>query len=207
MILESEMMITFTYFHYSSCKFIIFLLSSPCVMLPPPPPLAHADGVSWEDCPKTQALVKGRDYETIRCRAESGAPADITWIKDESLPDASRYSIESAGIRIKGSTEERDQGTYTIMATVQETGGLETREIKVEVHSKPVITDIPDTVDAVEGEAVELKCTAQAVPYATYSWIDASNRNLSDANGYVFSPALFCLFAADPFDACYVYHV
>lgn len=58
----------------------------------------------------------------------------ISWKKDgQTLSE--RYITENDGIKVTGVTEE-DKGNFSVRAMVQQTGRLQARVIKVEVHSK-----------------------------------------------------------------------
>ena len=126
----------------------------------------------------------------IRCTAQAKPKADLTWVKNETEIDTQRYSTESGGIKIRGTSSESDAGKYIIYATVTETGMVETREIQVEVHIKPSIQQITPSSPAhiTEGESATFRCLATASPYATYSWIGPSQRNLSLTSGYIVDP-------------------
>lgn len=75
-----------------------------------------------------------------------------------------------------------------------ETGQLEQRQITVEVHIRPRITDIVvngqviDEVEAVEGESLSVNCKATATPRSMYSWLSVRSptrkSNLSEIYGY-----------------------
>ena len=127
--------------------------------------------------------MKGVEGQKIRCKVKASPSPDVTWLKDDTALDMTRYSLDADGIKLPRATDDLDKGTFTILAMVVEVGGLETRTISVEVHSRPVITQIEKQVEAVEGDAAELRCSASAVPYATYSWTDGANRNLSFTSG------------------------
>lgn len=122
----------------------------------------------------------------IRCTAQAKPKADLTWVKNEMSIDTQRYSTETGGIKIRGTSSESDAGKYYIYATVTETGMVETREINVEVHIKPTITQITPGYSAniTEGNTETFKCSATASPYAIYSWIGPNQRNLSQIHGY-----------------------
>lgn len=148
--------------------------------------LQLTEGIQWKDCPEYQALVKGRSGEMIKCTAQAKPKADLNWIKNESNIDTERYSTETSGIKIRGITDESDAGKYSILATVTETGAVETRDITVEVHIKPSIENIIPSSPAniTEGESAVFTCSARAFPYATFSWLGPNSRNLSSLPGY-----------------------
>lgn len=150
------------------------------------------EGVVWKDCPEVQALVKGNQNELIKCTAVSNPPPDITWLKDGSPVDTIRYSSQTNGIQILGSSAEVDAGTYSVMATVQETGQLELKDITVEVHIRPNIIEIGPgegvdnkELEVTDGEEAKLNCRAEAAPKSYYSWLDPNSRNVSERYGYV----------------------
>lgn len=144
----------------------------------------QTDGLTWSDCNTPQALVKGREGQEIKCRVESDPAPDIVWMKDGTFPDQSRYTLIESGIRINGLVNDSDGGLFVMQASVMDTGSLEMKEILVQVHTRPVITEIAESVDVVEGESAEIRCSAQAVPFAEYDWIGPNDRDLaSNING------------------------
>lgn len=148
------------------------------------PLLRRADGITWHDCESPQALIKGKEGQEIKCRVEADPAPDISWMKDGNFPDPNRYSLTESGIRINGYANDSDGGSFVMHATVLESGSLEMKELVVQVHTKPVITDIAEAVDVVEGESAELRCSAQATPYAEYDWTGPNDRDLaSNSNG------------------------
>jgi len=142
------------------------------------------EGISFEDCPEVQALVKGRDQQVIGCRARSKPSADVTWLKDDKTLDKLRYYPTTEGLQIRGTSDERDSGKYIIMAAVTETGLVEMKEITVETHVRPEIVDFNLSPEAVEGENTTLDCKARATPHARYDWLDPAGKNLSATPGY-----------------------
>lgn len=52
-----------------------------------------SEGIEWKDCPETQALVKGKFNEFVKCTAVSNPSADVTWFKDGQPIDTLRYGL------------------------------------------------------------------------------------------------------------------
>lgn len=47
-------------------------------------------GITWEDCPQTQVLVKRKSDAIIRCKVSAKPPADVTWTRDGEELDSKR---------------------------------------------------------------------------------------------------------------------
>lgn len=47
-------------------------------------------GITWEDCPSNQALVKGQHDPIIRCRVTAKPPPEVSWLRDFNELNPSR---------------------------------------------------------------------------------------------------------------------
>ena len=92
--------------------------------------------VKFENCPTSQALVKGRADAFISCSVTASPPPIITWTRDSSSLNDPRYVIENTGIRVRGPVDESDAGLYEVMARVEETGEVLLQTITVEVYGE-----------------------------------------------------------------------
>ncbi len=91
--------------------------------------------------------------------------------------------IETDGLLLKRATPS-DAGTYTCRARVLETGSLEERDIKMEVHVPPTWVQKPSEVEGIEQERAEFKCEAGGTPHPHYTWVDWEGRAATDKEGY-----------------------
>ena len=92
--------------------------------------------VTFENCPTSQSLVKGRSDGFIRCGVSANPPPILTWLKDDRPLSEDRYVIENTGIRVRGVIEESDAGRYDVNARVEETGEVLYQLITVEVYGE-----------------------------------------------------------------------
>lgn len=81
--------------------------------------------------------------------------------------------------------QESDDGIYTCRAAVIETGELLERTIRVEVYIRPVITNLPTNLEAIEGKPFAANCTATGKPIPEISWIkDSDQQNVANADRF-----------------------
>lgn len=92
--------------------------------------------VTFENCPTSQSLVKGRADGYIKCGVSANPPPIISWLKDDRSLSEERYVIENNGIRVRGTIDESDAGRYDVSARVEETGEVLYQLISVEVYGK-----------------------------------------------------------------------
>lgn len=90
--------------------------------------------VTFENCPTSQSLVKGRSDGYIKCGVTADPPPIISWLKDDLPLHDDRYVIENNGIRVKGIVDEGDAGRFDVSARVEETGEVLYQLITVEVY-------------------------------------------------------------------------
>ena len=94
--------------------------------------------VTFEDCPTSQSLVKGRTDGFIRCGVSANPAPIISWLKDDRPVSEDRYVIENNGIRVRGLIDESDAGRFDVAARVEETGEVLYQLITVEVYGECV---------------------------------------------------------------------
>ncbi|XP_076310247.1 fasciclin-2-like [Tachypleus tridentatus] len=138
--------------------------------------------ITWDDCPQAQALVLGQEGY-IKCKVTGNPTPNVEWYKNGKPLSEDRYKSNSEGIRI-ARVEEIDKGLYKIRATVKQTGALGQRNITVDIYVPPMIRDLPDTTEALEGESVILHCSADGYPSPDYSWLNREYKNMSKEPGY-----------------------
>lgn len=92
--------------------------------------------VTFENCPSSQSLVKGRSDGFIRCGVSANPPPIISWLKDDRSLAEDRYVIENNGIRVRGVIDESDAGRFDVAARVEETGEVLYQLISVEVYGE-----------------------------------------------------------------------
>jgi len=140
--------------------------------------------VTFENCPTSQSLVKGRSDGYIKCGVTADPPPIISWLKDDLPLHDDRYVIENNGIRVKGIVDEGDAGRFDVSARVEETGEVLYQLITIEVYVTPRVEATSQDRDAVEGEQVVLTCRTSGHPKPLVTWYDPSMRNLSEVGGY-----------------------
>ena len=94
--------------------------------------------VTFEDCPTSQSLVRGRTDGFIRCGVSANPAPIISWLKDDRPVSEDRYVIENNGIRVRGLIDESDAGRFDVAARVEETGEVLYQLITVEVYGECV---------------------------------------------------------------------
>lgn len=99
-----------------------------------------------------------------------------------------RHVIETHGLLIRN-VQQSDDGDYTCRAAVSDTGELAERNIRVEVHIKPQVQELPKEMKANEGESFRVKCNATAKPEAKFTWIrNLDQQNLDNADRFFIDP-------------------
>lgn len=69
------------------------------------------------------------------------------------------------------------------------TGELQERPIRVEVHVRPSIEEIPSPIDIIEGESANIECKASGKPPPEFSWVKVVNQlNLSSSERFKVDP-------------------
>lgn len=132
--------------------------------------------VTWEDAPEDQYPRLGEDYK-VKCKVTANPAPHVDWlINGGQVPKDPRYVMETDGLLIKN-VQATDDGIYTCRAFVMDTGDLQKRDIKVEVHTPPKFKDdMPTSHEVVEGESASIACAAEGKPAPKYTWIRASTQ-------------------------------
>ncbi|XP_061402949.1 fasciclin-2 isoform X3 [Musca vetustissima] len=145
-------------------------------------------GITWTNAPENQNPILGEDY-VVRCEVKADPTPTIDWLRDgDPIRTSEKYVVETNGLLIRN-VQESDDGIYTCRAAVLETGELVERTIRVEVYSRPVITYLPDTLEATEGKPFSANCTATGKPVPEISWIkDSTHQNVAAADRFQVNP-------------------
>lgn len=88
--------------------------------------------ITWENAPLDQHPVIGEEFP-IHCKVRANPPPSVDWLYNgELIRTNDHYIIDKFTLTIKN-VQESDDGIYTCRASVQTTGELRERPIKVEV--------------------------------------------------------------------------
>ena len=108
----------------------------------------------------------------------------MDWFKDGSaLAPSDRISVVPGQLMFTQTLEE-DRGTYTCRAKVVKTGNVESRRIAFDVFIPPEFLKDLEDVSAVEGEEIQIHCSAEGHPAPKYLWKNKDNADLSKLDGY-----------------------
>ncbi|CAH1634825.1 unnamed protein product [Spodoptera littoralis] len=128
--------------------------------------------------------VKLGNEVKFSCKTEGSPPPILVWTKDTRplvysdnilLSDTNELSIKSVSAY--------DSGTYTCTAT--STVGSTHKDFTLIVYDPPKVTSAPETLlEVLEGQRVELPCSAQGVPLPIVEWTQ-NGAPLSDHRKYV----------------------
>lgn len=139
--------------------------------------------VTWVNAPEEQYPLLGSDYK-VKCEVEARPSPRIEWkLNGEPVPQDGRHIIETDGLIIRNVRAD-DDGIYICRALVLETGQLQEKRIKVEVHTKPTISEsMPKSLEVVDGESASITCNASGKPAPVYTWLKGSTKqNLAAAS-------------------------
>ncbi|XP_054731043.1 fasciclin-2 isoform X1 [Anastrepha obliqua] len=144
--------------------------------------------ITWTNAPENQYPILGEDY-IVKCEVKADPNPTIDWLRNgDPIRTGDKYVVQTHGLLIRN-VQESDDGIYTCRAAVIETGELLERTIRVEVYIRPVITHLPDTLEAVEGKPFAANCTATGKPVPEISWIkDAAQQNVATADRFQVNP-------------------
>ncbi|XP_032677598.1 fasciclin-2 isoform X5 [Odontomachus brunneus] len=144
--------------------------------------------ITWENAPLDQHPVIGEEFP-IHCKVRANPAPSVDWLYNgELIRTNDHYIIDKFTLTIKN-VQESDDGIYTCRASVQTTGELRERPIKVEVYTRPSIEEIPGTIEIVEGENANIACKASGKPPPLLSWIKTlTHTNLSTADRFGVDP-------------------
>ena len=141
--------------------------------------------ISWQDCPSTQALIKGNKNPLIRCKVSAKPPAELNWSKNNADLQSGRFLRSNDGLIVNGDVDDTLAGKYDVEAHVQETGKIKYASIVVNVYTMPEIVELSPSYEVVEDEEAKLDCKAVGLPPPRYYWFDSQRRNLSSVGGYL----------------------
>ncbi|XP_033219613.1 fasciclin-2-like isoform X2 [Belonocnema kinseyi] len=141
--------------------------------------------IAWDDAPLNQYPILGEDFN-IKCKVRARPSPSVDWLKNGDLITGSNdhYIIDTYALKLKKVTED-DDGIYTCRASVPTTGELKERNIRVEVHIKPVIEELDSTIEIVEGETTDIVCKARGKPPPKFTWVKSiTHQDLSTADRF-----------------------
>ncbi|CAI6366710.1 unnamed protein product [Macrosiphum euphorbiae] len=137
--------------------------------------------ITWVDAPTEQYPIAGTSYK-VRCKVKANPAPLVDWYKEDTrIQDGNGFVKDIDGLLIQNVTAE-DDGLYKCRAIVLDTGNIQDRDIRVEVHIPP--TFAPDQVsklEVVEGEMASVRCAANGKPEPKVTWIHMPDqRDLSE---------------------------
>ncbi|XP_031789597.1 fasciclin-2 isoform X4 [Nasonia vitripennis] len=127
--------------------------------------------ITWDDAPLNQFPILGEDF-AIKCQVRARPSPKVDWLfNGEVIRTNDHYVIETHALRIKN-VKESDDGIYTCRASVEQTGELQERAIRVEVHTRPSIVEAENSVyEVTEGESAQILCKGTGKPPPKFTWI------------------------------------
>lgn len=141
--------------------------------------------ISFQDCPSTQALIRGNKNSLIRCKVSAKPPAELNWSKNGADLQSGRFLRSNDGLIVNGEVDDSLTGKYDIEAHVTETGKIKYSSIVVNVYTLPEIVELKPVNEVIEDEQAQLECKAIGLPPPRYYWLDSQKRNLSSVGGYL----------------------
>lgn len=144
--------------------------------------------ITWDNAPPNQYPILGEDFD-IQCQVRARPSPSVDWLYNgELIKTNDHYVINTYSLKIKN-VQESDDGIYTCRASVQTTGELQERPIRVEVHIRPAIEEILSPVDIIEGENANIECKASGKPPPMFTWVKSlTQQNLSIADRFGVDP-------------------
>lgn len=95
--------------------------------------------ITWDNAPQNQYPILGEDFD-IQCQVRARPSPSVDWLYNgELIKTNDHYVINTYALKIKN-VQESDDGIYTCRASVQHTGELQERPIRVEVPSSILIS-------------------------------------------------------------------
>jgi len=141
------------------------------------------EDINWQDCPTSQALIRGSKSPLIRCKVYAKPPAELSWSKNGG-PLPSNLHSSNDGLIVDGLVSDSVAGKYDVEAHVSETGRIKYTSIVVNVYTLPEIVESKSKYEIVEEEEATLECKGVGQPEPHYYWFDSMRRNLSSVGGY-----------------------
>ncbi|XP_076281409.1 neural cell adhesion molecule fasciclin 2 isoform X3 [Lasioglossum baleicum] len=144
--------------------------------------------ITWDDAPENQYPILGDNF-AIQCKVKARPPPLVDWLYNgELIKTNGHYVIDTYALKINN-VQESDDGIYTCRASVLTTGELKERPIRVEVHVRPTVEELPSPVDIIEGEDANIECKAHGKPPPRYTWVKSlTQQNLSNADRFGVDP-------------------
>lgn len=140
--------------------------------------------ITWDDAPENQYPILGDDFG-IQCKVKARPSPLVDWLYNgELIKTNEHYIIDKYALKIKN-VQESDDGIYTCRASVLTTGELKERPIRVEVHVRPTVEELPSPVNIIEGVDANIECKAHGKPPPRYTWVKSlTQQNLSNADRF-----------------------
>ncbi|XP_018337242.1 PREDICTED: fasciclin-2 isoform X3 [Trachymyrmex septentrionalis] len=144
--------------------------------------------ITWENAPPNQYPILGDDFD-IHCQVRARPSPSVDWLfKGEVIKTNNHYIINTYSLKIKN-VQKSDDGIYICRASVQTTGELQERPIRVEVHIRPVIVEFTKPIDVIEGENADIKCNGTGKPPPVITWVKSlTQQNLSITDRFGVDP-------------------
>ncbi|XP_071397677.1 B-cell receptor CD22-like, partial [Centroberyx affinis] len=132
----------------------------------------------------TGETVEGSSV-TLTCSSDANPAATYTWYKENGNPDHKPFSTEPQLDLV--SIQSSDSGEYYCEAE-NELGGNRSDSISINVKYGPKNTSVlvSPSGEIVEGSSVNLTCSSDANPAATYTWYK-ENESSPKASGQTFT--------------------
>ncbi|KAJ8728981.1 hypothetical protein PYW07_006677 [Mythimna separata] len=135
--------------------------------------------------------IKLGETVTFSCDAVGSPPPLTVWTKDmRPLVFTDNLFLANTGELTINKASAYDSGTYTCNAT--STMGSTHKNFTLIVYDPPTISPVPsDPIEVLEGQRVELPCSAQGLPLPLVEWTQngdpvAGDRKYVDGNGLSF---------------------
>ncbi|XP_071385993.1 Fc receptor-like protein 2 isoform X2 [Centroberyx affinis] len=131
-------------------------------------------------------IVEGSSV-TLTCSSDANPAATYTWYKENGNPDYKPFSTEPQQQLAFVSIQSPDSGEYYCEA-VNELGGNRSDSISINVKYGPKVPSVlvSPSGETVEGSSVNLTCSSDANPAATYTWYK-ENEASPKASGQTFT--------------------
>lgn len=141
--------------------------------------------ITWKNAPEEQYPIKGDDY-LVKCEVTANPPPSVGWLRNgDPIQTGGRFVVDSRGLMIRR-VELEDDGFYACRAVVIDTGELQERIIKLGVQVKPQVMQLPQKLEAVEGQPFSFRCNATGKPPPKIEWIkDRTQQNLENADRFI----------------------
>ncbi|XP_048254248.1 roundabout homolog 2-like isoform X2 [Haliotis rufescens] len=124
----------------------------------------------FREVPSSATVATG-ETATFHCKPPKGEPEPkVLWQRNEDpLTIDGRISMNNNGDLVIENVQVTDGGEYTCLA-LNKGGEKLSPRARLTVLEKPKIRQLPDDIQANEGDTVELKCQAIGDPEPTVTW-------------------------------------